>query len=110
MVKLAKRGAVRRAPREAAPSPNPDAVGAARQDPQFGAPERLKLPHEHDESPADLAKPGERAAHQRELVEQAQDDVERLQDADCRNPHDEDSACPPVPEIAQGPKPDKKKS
>jgi len=58
------------------PAPDPEGVGAARQDPAFGSAERLKLPHERDESPTDLAKRGERGAGQRELVEQAKEDLD----------------------------------
>ena len=86
-------------PRPAAP-PNPDSVGAARQDPSVGSSERLKLPHERDESPTDVAQPGAGGHEQHQIVRQADEDLARgLQDTDCRVPHGPGSACPPAPEI-----------
>ncbi|MCL4798770.1 MAG: hypothetical protein KJ025_04230 [Burkholderiales bacterium] len=92
------------APRVKPPAPgrpNPEAIGTARQDPTFASGERLKLPHERDESPTDLATPGERPVQQRRMVGQAKEDLERgLQDTECLAPHGADSPCPPVPEPA----------
>jgi hypothetical protein len=85
------------------PPPSLEGVGVAPQDPAFGSAERLKLPHERDESPTDLAKRGERGARQRELMEQAKDDLDHgLVDTDCRAPHGSESPCPPMPRV--GPK------
>ena len=85
------------------PAPDPEGIGTARQDPAVGSPDRLKLPHERDESPTDLAKRGERGVGQRELVEQAKDDLDHgLVDTDAAR------AGPPAPKVEPKKKPKKK--
>jgi hypothetical protein len=82
--------------RHMATTPGPRKIGGATEPRQ----DRLRMPHERDESATQAADSDSLDPVQAEQMEQARIDKEGAQqNTDCRSlPPEEGSACPPVPE------------
>lgn len=90
----------RRAP-QARAAADPRAVdqqhdGADALDRERGSSDRMRMPHERDESAGENADPRDKLAEQRDEMERARRDLESgQQDTDCRSQPNASPGCPP---------------